>query len=154
MLQLANKDGRIEEAAPSYTNTDLNCCLCVNLVSLLCDKRHYVQNIAIVVFKYLLVHRRAAFEDLLVFPNLIKGSNLMYFTLVLMNYWLEVCQSFLSGSAKFLGVRIRGISRSVGVDKGDIAMIHCCVYMVTRTVTLTAAHQATAMTQDPARHQT
>ena len=61
---------------------------------------------------------------------------------------------YIAGSAKFLGVRIRGISRSVGVEKGDIAMIHCCVYMVTRTVTLTAAHQATTMTQDPARHQT
>lgn len=76
-----------------------------------------------------------------------------------MNKVFEQCArimwvQYIAGSTKFLGVRIRGISRSVGVEKGDIAMIHCCVYMVTRTVTLTAAHQATVMTQDPARHQT
>ena len=38
----------------------------MNLISLLCDKRQNVQNITIDVFKYLLVHRRAALEDLLV----------------------------------------------------------------------------------------
>ena len=142
--------------SPSNTDTDLNCCLCVNLVSLLCDKRHNVQNIAIVVFKYLLVHRRAALEDLLVSkPNQGKQLDVLHGgfdklltrslsefsewyqnTEQIVNKVFEQCArimwvQYIAGSAKFLGVRIRGISRSVGVEKGDIAMIHCCVYMVT-----------------------
>lgn len=43
-----------------------NSCLCVNLISLLHDKRQNAKNVAIDILKYLLVHRRASFEDLLV----------------------------------------------------------------------------------------
>ena len=51
---------------PSNTDADLNSCLCVNLISLICDKRQNVQNIAIDVIKCLLAHRRTALRDLLV----------------------------------------------------------------------------------------
>jgi hypothetical protein len=119
---------------PSNTDTDLNCCLCVNLVSLLCDKRHNVQNIAIDVFKYLLVHRRAALEDLLVSkPNqgqqldvlhggfdklltrsLSEFSEWYQNTEQVVNKVLEQCAcimwvQYIAGSAKFPGVRIKGI---------------------------------------------
>ncbi|XP_074316777.1 protein SPIRRIG-like [Silene latifolia] len=50
----------------SNMDTELNSCLCVNLISLLHDQRQSLKNIAIDILKYLLVHRRAAFEDLLV----------------------------------------------------------------------------------------
>ncbi|KAI5395086.1 protein SPIRRIG [Lathyrus oleraceus] len=119
---------------PSNTDTDLNCCLCVNLVSLLCDKRHNVQNIAIDVFKYLLVHRRAALEDLLVSkPNQGKQLDVLHGgfdklltrslsefsewyqnTEQIVNKVLEQCAcimwvQYIAGSAKFPGVRIKGI---------------------------------------------
>lgn len=119
---------------PSNTDTDLNCCLCVNLVSLLCDKRHNVQNIAIDLFKYLLVHRRAALEDLLVSkPNQGKQLDVLHGgfdklltrslsefsewyqnTEQIVNKVLEQCAcimwvQYIAGSAKFPGVRIKGI---------------------------------------------
>ncbi|CAK8571871.1 unnamed protein product [Lathyrus sativus] len=119
---------------PSNADTDLNCCLCVNLVSLLCDKRHNVQNIAIDVFKYLLVHRRAALEDLLVSkPNQGKQIDVLHggfdklltrslsefsewyqTTEQIVNKVLEQCAcimwvQYIAGSAKFPGVRIKGI---------------------------------------------
>jgi hypothetical protein len=106
----------------------------VNLVSLLCDKRHNVQNIAIDVFKYLLVHRRAALEDLLVSkPNqgqqldvlhggfdklltrsLSEFSEWYQNTEQVVNKVLEQCAcimwvQYIAGSAKFPGVRIKGI---------------------------------------------
>lgn len=119
---------------PSNTDTDLNCCLCVNLVSLLCDKRQNVQNIAIDVFKYLLVHRRAALEDLLVskpnqgqqldvlhggFDKLLTRSLPEFFEWYqnaeqIVNKVLEQCAGimwvqYIAGSAKFPGVRIKGM---------------------------------------------
>ncbi|XP_074316154.1 protein SPIRRIG-like [Silene latifolia] len=51
---------------PSNVDAELNSCLCVNLISLLRDERQNSRNMAIDILKYLLVHRRAAFEDLLV----------------------------------------------------------------------------------------
>ncbi|KAL2663924.1 hypothetical protein AAZV13_02G129300 [Glycine max] len=119
---------------PSNIDTDLNCCLCVNLISLLCDKRQNVQNITIDVFKYLLVHRRAALEDLLVsrpnqgqqldvlhggFDKLLTRSLSEFFEWYqnieqVVNKVLEQCAGimwvqYIAGSAKFPGVRIKGM---------------------------------------------
>ncbi|XP_061338100.1 protein SPIRRIG isoform X2 [Gastrolobium bilobum] len=119
---------------PSNIDTDLNCCLCMNLISLLCDKRQNVQSITIDVFKYLLVHRRAALEDLLVskpnqgqqldalhggFDKLLTRSLPEFFewyqnTEQIVNKVLEQCAGimwvqYIAGSAKFPGVRIKGM---------------------------------------------
>ncbi|RDY07319.1 Protein SPIRRIG, partial [Mucuna pruriens] len=119
---------------PSNIDTDLNCCLCVNLISLLHDKRQYVQNVTIDVFKYLLVHRRAALEDLLVsrpnqgqqidvlhggFDKLLTRSLSEFLewyqnTDQVVNKVLEQCAGimwvqYIAGSAKFPGVRIKGM---------------------------------------------
>ncbi|KAK7270292.1 hypothetical protein RIF29_23324 [Crotalaria pallida] len=119
---------------PSNTDTDLNCCLCMNLIYLLCDKRQNVQHIAIDVFKYLLVHRRAALEDLLVskpnqgqqldvlhggFDKLLTRSLSEFFewyqnTEHIVDKVLEQCAGimwvqYVAGSAKFPGVRIKGM---------------------------------------------
>lgn len=119
---------------PSNVDTDLNCCLCVNLISLLHDQRRNVQNMAVDVIKYLLVHRRAALEDMLVskpnqgqhvdvlhggFDKLLTGS-LSAFTEwlqgseQLVSKVLEQCAAimwiqYIAGSAKFPGVRIKGM---------------------------------------------
>ncbi|XP_028758438.1 protein SPIRRIG [Neltuma alba] len=119
---------------PSNTDTDINCCLCVNLLSLLCDQRQTVQNMAIEVVKYLLVHRRAAFEDLLVskpnqgeqfdvlhggFDKLLTRGLSEFFDWYqnnehIVNKVLEQCAGimwvqYIAGSAKFPGVRIKGM---------------------------------------------
>ncbi|XP_019441893.1 PREDICTED: protein SPIRRIG-like isoform X1 [Lupinus angustifolius] len=119
---------------PSNTDTDLNCCLCMNLTCLLRDKRQNVQHIAIDVFKYLLVHRRAALEDLLVskpnqgqlldvlhggFDKLLTRSLSEFFEWYqnsepTVNKVLEQCAGimwvqYIAGSAKFPGVRIKGM---------------------------------------------
>ncbi|XP_027367665.1 protein SPIRRIG isoform X2 [Abrus precatorius] len=119
---------------PSNIDTDLNCCLCVNLISLLCDKRQNVQNITIDVLKYLLVHRRAALEDLLVsrpnqgqqidvlhggFDKLLTRSLSEFLDWYqsaeqIVNKVLEQCAGimwvqYIAGSAKFPGVRIKGM---------------------------------------------
>ncbi|XP_022758291.1 protein SPIRRIG-like isoform X2 [Durio zibethinus] len=119
---------------PSNLDTDLNCCLCVNLISLLRDQRRNVQNMAIDVVKYLLVHRRAALEDLLVskpnqgqhldvlhggFDKLLTGSLSTFFDWLqsseqMVNKVLEQCAAimwvqYIAGSAKFPGVRIKGM---------------------------------------------
>ncbi|XP_019455527.1 PREDICTED: protein SPIRRIG-like [Lupinus angustifolius] len=118
----------------SNSDTDLNCCLCVNLIPLICDKRQVVQNIAIDVIKYLLLHRRAAFEDLLVskpkqgqkldvlrggFDKLLTTSLSDFFewyqnTEQIVNKVLELRAGimwgqYVAGSAKFPGVRIKGM---------------------------------------------
>ncbi|KAK7245429.1 hypothetical protein RIF29_40275 [Crotalaria pallida] len=118
----------------SNTDTDLNCCLCVNLISLICDKRQSVQNIAIDLIKYLLVHRRAALEDLLVskpkqgqkvdvlrggFDKLLTSSLSEFFkwyqnTEQIVNKVLEqragvMFGQYIAGSAKFPAVRIKGM---------------------------------------------
>ncbi|GMI66498.1 SPIRRIG, Beach-Domain Homolog A1 [Hibiscus trionum] len=119
---------------PSNFDTDLNCCLCVNLISLLRDQRRNVQNMAIDVIKYLLVHRRASLEDLLVskpnqgqhldvlhggFDKLLTGSLSAFFDWFqnseqMANRVLEQCAAimwvqYIAGSAKFPGVRIKGM---------------------------------------------
>lgn len=119
---------------PSNIDTDLNCCLCVNLVSLILDQRRNVQNIAVDIVKYLLVHRRAALEDLLVskpnqgqhmdvlhggFDKLLTGSLSVFFDWLqnseqIVNKVLEQCPAimwvqYIAGSAKFPGVRMKGV---------------------------------------------
>ncbi|XP_019428214.1 PREDICTED: protein SPIRRIG-like isoform X2 [Lupinus angustifolius] len=119
---------------PSNTDTDLNCCLCMNLIYLLYDTRQNVQHIAIDLFKYLLVHRRAALEDLLVsrpnrgqqldvlhdgFDKLLTRSLSEFFEWYqnsepVVNKVLEQCAGimwvqYIAGSAKFPGVRIKGM---------------------------------------------
>ncbi|XP_044486072.1 protein SPIRRIG-like [Mangifera indica] len=119
---------------PSNLDTDLNCCLCVNLISLLHDRRQNVQSMAVDLMKYLLVHRRAAVEDLLVsklnqgqhldvlhggFDQLLTGSLSAFLDWLqnseqIVNKVLEQCAAimwvqYISGSAKFPGVRIKGM---------------------------------------------
>lgn len=119
---------------PSNVDTDFVCCLCVNLISLLCDNRQYAQTMAIDVIKYLLLHRRPALEDLLVskpnqgpsldvlhegFDKLLTGSQSAFSEWFRkseqqINKVLEHCASimwvqYVSGSAKFPGVRIKGM---------------------------------------------
>ncbi|XVF80848.1 hypothetical protein PTKIN_Ptkin15bG0107900 [Pterospermum kingtungense] len=137
---------------PSNLDTDLNCCLCVNLISLLRDQRRNVQNMAIDVVKYLLVHRRASLEDLLVskpnqgqhldvlhggFDKLLTGSLSAFFDWFqssehVVNKVLEQCASIMwvqciAGSAKFPGVRIKGMEgrrkREMGRKSRDTSKI-------------------------------
>ncbi|KAJ7972736.1 BEACH domain [Quillaja saponaria] len=137
---------------PSNTDTDLNCCLCVNLISLLHDQRRNVQNIAVEVIKYLLVHRRAALEDLLVSkPNQGQHFDVLHGGLDKLltrsssdfvewfqnneqnvNKVLEQCAGimwvqYIAGSAKFPGVRIKGMEgrrkREMGRKSKDAAKL-------------------------------
>lgn len=119
---------------PSNIDTDLNCCLCINLVFLLFDQRQNVQNMAVDILKYLLLHRRAALEELLVskrnqgphvdvlhggFDKLLTGDLSTFFKWFHsseqdINKVLEQCGSimwmqYITGSAKFPGVRIKGM---------------------------------------------
>ncbi|CAI9107753.1 OLC1v1007188C1 [Oldenlandia corymbosa var. corymbosa] len=119
---------------PSNLDTDLNCCLCVNLISLLRDNRQNVQSIAVDILKYLLVHRRAAFEDLLVskpnqglhldvlrggFDKILTGNLSAFYEWLgaseqVVNKVLEQCAmimwvQYITGSSKFPGVRIKGM---------------------------------------------
>ncbi|KAJ8899292.1 hypothetical protein K2173_018266 [Erythroxylum novogranatense] len=119
---------------PINLDTDLNCCLCVNLLSLLRDHRRNVQNMAVDIIKFLLVHRRSALEDLLVskphqgqhldvlhggFDRLLTGSLSAFFEWFqgseqVVNKVLEQCAAimwvqYITGSAKFPGVRIKGL---------------------------------------------
>lgn len=137
---------------PSNIDTDLNCCLCVNLISLLRDGRQNVQNMAVDIVKYLLVHRRAALEDLLVskpnqglhldvlhggFDKLLTGSFSAFFewlqsSELIVNKVLEQCAAimwvqYIAGSAKFPGVRIKGMEgrrkREVGRKTKDTSRL-------------------------------
>ncbi|XP_010556770.1 PREDICTED: protein SPIRRIG isoform X2 [Tarenaya hassleriana] len=119
---------------PSNLDTDLNCSLCVNLISLLSDQRKNVQTMALDIVKYLLVHRRSALEDLLVskpnqgqnldvlhggFDKLLTGNLPDFFKWLEsseqnINKVLEQCAAimwvqYIAGSAKFPGVRIKGM---------------------------------------------
>ncbi|KAM1169270.1 hypothetical protein ACFX19_031614 [Malus domestica] len=119
---------------PSNMDTDINCCLCVNLISLLFDQRQNVQNLAVDIVKYLLVHRRVALEDLLVskpnqghqldvlhggFDKLLTENLSAFFewlqsSELMVNKVLEQCASimwvqYITGSAKFPGVRIKAM---------------------------------------------
>ncbi|XP_050237389.1 protein SPIRRIG [Mercurialis annua] len=134
---------------PSNLDTDLNCCLCVNLVYLLLDHRRNIQNVAIDIFKYLLVHRRPSLEDLLVskpnqgqfmdvlhggFDGLLTGKLSAFFEWLknseqIVNKVLEQCavimwHQYIAGSAKFPGVRIKVMEgrrkREIGRRSRDI----------------------------------
>ncbi|CAN1766236.1 Protein SPIRRIG [Linum perenne] len=137
---------------PSNLDTEVNCCLCINLVALLHDHRQSVQNVAIDILKYLLVHRRAALEDLLVskpnqgqqidvlhggFDKLLTGNLSAFFEWFdssehLVSKVLEQCASimwvqYVAGSAKFPGVRIKGMEsrrkREIGRRSRDISKL-------------------------------
>ncbi|XP_002520949.2 protein SPIRRIG [Ricinus communis] len=137
---------------PSNLDTDLNCCLCVNLVYLLLDQRQNVQNVAVDIVKYLLVHRRASLEDLLVckpnqgqhmdvlhggFDKLLTGKLSAFFEWLknsdqIVNKVLEQCavimwHQYIAGSAKFPGVRIKGVEgrrkREMGRRSRDISKL-------------------------------
>ncbi|KAF6172754.1 hypothetical protein GIB67_000812 [Kingdonia uniflora] len=119
---------------PSNLDMDLNCSLCINLITLLRDQRKAAQSMAGDVIKYLLVHRRAALEELLVskpnqgqhldalhggFDKLLTGSSSAFFAWFQIseqriNQVLEQCAAimwvqYIAGSAKFPGVRIKGM---------------------------------------------
>ncbi|KAJ0974071.1 hypothetical protein J5N97_016036 [Dioscorea zingiberensis] len=119
---------------PSNLDNDLICCLCVNLISLLRDKRQNAQNLVIDLMKYLLLHRRSVLEDLLVskpnqgqqldvlrggFDKLLTGSTSMFFEWFErseqnINKVLEQCAAIMwvqrvAGSAKFPGIRIKSM---------------------------------------------
>ncbi|PIN24790.1 hypothetical protein CDL12_02480 [Handroanthus impetiginosus] len=119
---------------PSNRDTDLNCCLCMNLISLLHDHRKHAKNAATDILKYLLMHHRTALEDFFVskpnqgpsmdvlhggFDKLLKGNLSGFFE------WLHSSDSvvkkalehsaavmwlqYISGSAKFPEVRVEGM---------------------------------------------
>lgn len=137
---------------PSNIDTDLNCCLCVNLISLLRDDRQNVQSMAVDILKYLLVHRRTAFEDLLVskpnqglpldvlhggFDKLLTGSLSIFYEWLsiseqVVNKVMEQCAAimwvqYIAGSSKFPGVRIKGMDgrrkREMGRKSRDISKL-------------------------------
>ncbi|KAK9146565.1 hypothetical protein Sjap_006468 [Stephania japonica] len=119
---------------PINLETDLNCCLCVNLIQLLRDQRRNAQNMAGDVIKFMLVHRRAALEELLVskpnqgqqldvlhggFDKLLTVNSSLFFEWFqnsekIINRVLEQCAAimwmqYIAGSAKFPGVRVKGV---------------------------------------------
>ncbi|PWA89657.1 beige/BEACH/WD domain containing protein [Artemisia annua] len=119
---------------PSNLDTDLTCCLCINLISLLHDQRPNARNLAVDILKHLLVHRRAALEDLLVskpnqgpvldvlhggFDLLLTGTLSTFFDWLhmsdlIVNRTLEQCAAimwvqYVAGSVKFPGVRTKGM---------------------------------------------
>ncbi|KAG9155685.1 hypothetical protein Leryth_003953 [Lithospermum erythrorhizon] len=119
---------------PSNHDTDLNYCLSMNLIALLRDPRLNVQNMAVEILKYLLLHRRAALEDLLVskpnqgppqdvlhrgFDKLLTDNISNFFEWFQsseqkVNQVLEQCAAimwvqYIAGSTKFPGVRIKGM---------------------------------------------
>ncbi|CAD6214485.1 unnamed protein product [Miscanthus lutarioriparius] len=133
VLQLLIANKRLV-LCPSNVDTDLMCCFCINLMALLHDKRVTAQNLVVDLLKYLVVHRRQSLEDLLVCkPNqgqqldilhggldkLLTGNTSMFFE------WLQSSQQtiskvldqcalimwvqYITGSAKFPGVRIKGM---------------------------------------------
>ncbi|KAL5988692.1 hypothetical protein ACLOJK_026792 [Asimina triloba] len=137
---------------PSNIDTDLICCLSVNLISLLHDQRHNAQNMAAEVIKHLLLHRRASLEELLIskpnqghqidvlhggFDKLLTGSSSSFFEWLenseqIINKVLEHCASimwvqYIAGSAKFPGVRIKGMEsrrkREMGRRSRDAAKL-------------------------------
>lgn len=120
---------------PSNLDNDLNCCLCMNLISLLHDQRQNAHNLAVEILKHLLLYRKTALEDLLVFkPNqgpvldafhggfdkLVTESMQSFFewlhsSELLVNTTLEQCARIMwvqniAGSVKFPGVRIKAMN--------------------------------------------
>ncbi|XP_024965619.1 protein SPIRRIG-like isoform X1 [Cynara cardunculus var. scolymus] len=133
VLQLLIAHSRII-FCPSNLDTDLMCCLCINLISLLHDQRPHAQHLAVDILRHLLVHRRPALEDMLVskpnqgpvldvlhggFDLLLTGSLSTFFewlnmSELVVNKTLEQCATimwvqYVAGSVKFPGVRIKGM---------------------------------------------
>ncbi|KAE8685031.1 WD repeat and FYVE domain-containing protein 3-like isoform X2 [Hibiscus syriacus] len=137
---------------PTNLDIDLNCCLCVNLICLIRDQRQNVQNLAIDVVKYLLVHRKASLEDLLVskpykgqridvlhggFDKLLTGNLSAFFDWLWtsedrVKMVLEQCAAimwmqYISGYTKFPGVRIKGMDvrrkREMGRKSRDTSKV-------------------------------
>ncbi|KAF3785698.1 SPIRRIG protein [Nymphaea thermarum] len=119
---------------PSNVDSDLICCLAINLIYLLRDRRRTAQNMAMDILKYLLLHRRAALEELLVskpsqgqvldvlhggFDKLLTGSSSAFYEWLhkseqIVRKVLEQCSAivwvqYIAGSAKFPAVRIKGM---------------------------------------------
>ncbi|KAG8098122.1 hypothetical protein GUJ93_ZPchr0013g33768 [Zizania palustris] len=133
VLQLLIANKRLV-LCPSNVDTDIMCCFCINLLALLRDKRSTARNLAVDLLKYLVVHRRPSLEDLLVNkPNqgqqmdilhggldkLLTGSTPLFFewlhnsqqtiSKVLDQCSLIMWVQYITGSAKFPGVRIKGM---------------------------------------------
>lgn len=137
---------------PSNVETDLNCCLCINLISLLHDQRQNVRNAALDILKYLLVHRRAALEEFFVskanqgpsldvlhggFDRLLTANLSGFFdwfhnSQSTVNKVLEQCAAimwvqYITGSSKFPGVRIKGMDsrrkRDLGKKSRDTSKV-------------------------------
>ncbi|CAM0876176.1 unnamed protein product [Alopecurus aequalis] len=133
VLQLLIANKRLV-LCPSNVDTDLICCFCINLMALLRDKRLSAKNFAVDLLKYLVVHRRPSLEDLLVCkPNqgqqtdilhggldiLLTGSTSTFFEWLqdsqqIISKVLDQCAlimwvQYITGSAKFPGVRIKGM---------------------------------------------
>ncbi|KAH9318302.1 hypothetical protein KI387_020071, partial [Taxus chinensis] len=119
---------------PSNSDTDLICCLCVNLIALLWDQRQTAKNMTSEVIKYLLLYRSTALEELLVSkPNQgqsldvlhggfdkLLGNNLTDFYQWLHSSKQSICRvleqcasimwmQYAAGAAKFPGVRTKGM---------------------------------------------
>ncbi|GMI85758.1 SPIRRIG, Beach-Domain Homolog A1 [Hibiscus trionum] len=137
---------------PTNLDIDLNCCLCVNLICLIRDQRQNVRNLAIDVVKYLLVHRKASLEDLLVskpnkgqrldvlhggFDKLLTGNLSAFFDWLrsseeMVKKVLEQCAAimwvqYISGFTKFPGVRIKAMEgrrkREMGRKSRDTSKV-------------------------------
>ncbi|MFS7930711.1 putative BEACH domain, lysosomal-trafficking regulator, BEACH domain superfamily [Helianthus anomalus] len=119
---------------PSNLENDLNCCLCINLISLLHDERQNAQNLAADILKHLLLYRKTALEDLLVcktnqgsvldafhggFDRLVTESMQSFLkwlqsSEIYVDKILEQCAvvmwvQYIGTSVKFSGVRIKGM---------------------------------------------
>ncbi|KAJ4817326.1 hypothetical protein LUZ62_029892 [Rhynchospora pubera] len=129
---------------PSNGDKDVICCLLVNLIVLLRDKRLTAQNLAVDLMKYLLLHRRQMFEEMLTlrtdhggqaydvlrggFDKLLTGSVSMFFEWFngsehVVNRALDQCASimwhrYITDSYKFPGVRIKGFETRRKRDMG------------------------------------
>ncbi|KAJ3673307.1 hypothetical protein LUZ60_006681 [Juncus effusus] len=134
VLQLLISNKRLI-LCPSNVDRDLIGCLLVNLIILLKDKRLTAQNLAMDLLKYLILHRRQMLEEMLVgrpdqggvvhdvlrggFDKLLTGSSSMFFDWFhlsehIVNKILENCatlmwRNWVNSSAKFPGVRLKGI---------------------------------------------
>ncbi|XP_019084363.1 PREDICTED: LOW QUALITY PROTEIN: BEACH domain-containing protein A2-like [Camelina sativa] len=137
---------------PSNLDRDVNCCLCVNLISLLHDQRKNVQNMASNIVRYLLVHRKSAFQDLLIKkPHRGKKVDVLHrgFDRILTENLPEFCKwlesseqitnkvleqgaavmwkQYIAGSEKFPDVRMKGMdgrrTREMGRKSRDASKL-------------------------------
>ncbi|KAK9669660.1 hypothetical protein RND81_13G146400 [Saponaria officinalis] len=130
VLQLLDAHKRVV-LCPSNVDTELNSCLCVNLISLLHDQRQNLKDLSIDILKYLLVYQRATLEDLLVsrsnridvlhggFDKLLTGSLSSFLEWFqnseqIVNNVLEhsaglMWMQSITRAAKFPGIRIKSM---------------------------------------------